>query len=64
MPTGEEVGEYTRLELCYGKFSRSFTLPNTIAQEKIEARGDKGVLSVVLPKREEAKPKSIQVSIQ
>jgi len=62
LPNGD-TGEASRLELCYGKFSRSFTLPNTIAQDQIEANMDRGILALTLPKREEAKPKSIKVNV-
>lgn len=50
-------GNYTRREFSYQSFSRSFTLPNTANSEKIEAKYENGVLRVVIPKKEEAKPK-------
>jgi HSP20 family protein len=55
--------DYARIEQFYGTFSRSFTLPNTIDASKVEAHMDKGVLKVVLPRREEARPKSIEVKV-
>jgi HSP20 family protein len=54
---------YHRVERAYGQFSRSFTLPNTVDTEKIQAEYKDGVLKVALPKREEAKPKRIQVDV-
>lgn len=48
-------------ERSYGSFCRSFELGDTVDAEKIEAKMDKGVLEVVLPKKERAKPKLIPV---
>ncbi len=55
----EEVKEedYYKVETSFGKFSRSFTLPDNIDTENIEARSDNGVLEVVIPKFDEAKNK-------
>jgi len=61
---GEDKREnYHRLELSYGAFTRSFSLPGTIDAEKIKAESKNGVLVVTLPKKAEAKPKSIQVKV-
>lgn len=55
-------GEATlRHERAYGKFERSFTLPATIAADKIEAHYEDGVLNVALPKAETAKARSIEI---
>jgi HSP20 family protein len=54
---------FYRMERSYGTFTRSFTLPPTIAPEKVEASFENGVLTITLPKREEAKPKQIQVKV-
>jgi HSP20 family protein len=54
---------YHRVELSYGAFNRSFSLPGTVDAEKIKAESKNGVLSVHLPKKAEAKPKSIQVQV-
>jgi HSP20 family protein len=54
---------YHRIELAYGTFTRSFALPGTVDAEKIRAETKNGVLVVALPKRSEAKPRSIQVKI-
>ena len=54
---------YHRIERSYGTFARSFTLPNTLDTEKVRADYRNGVLTVVLPKKEVAKPRSIKVEI-
>src|SRR5262245_49132409 len=61
----EEVSDdrYHRIERTYGHFSRTFTLPNTVDTGKIAAEYKNGVLTVKLPKREDARPKQIQVQI-
>lgn len=53
---------YLRVERAYGAFSRSFSLPNTVDTEAIKAEYRGGVLTVRMPKREEARPKQIKVS--
>lgn len=54
----EKEGErFTRREFSYQSFSRSFTLPNSADSDKIKATYTDGILKVVIPKREEAKPK-------
>ena len=54
---------YHRVELAYGTFTRSFSLPGTIDAEKIRAESKHGVLTVHLPKKAEAKPRAIQVKV-
>jgi len=54
---------YHRVELSYGTFTRAFSLPATIDAEKIRAESKQGVLVIHLPKKPEAKPKSIQVKV-
>jgi HSP20 family protein len=54
---------YHRIERTFGHFSRTFTLPNTVDTGRISAEYKNGVLTVKLPKREDAKPKQIQVQI-
>jgi HSP20 family protein len=54
---------YFRSERAYGSFSRSFTLPTTVDASKIGANYKDGVLTVTLPKAEEAKPKQIDVKV-
>jgi len=53
-----------RVERAYGMFERSFTLPATIDANKIVAKFDAGLLTVLLPKVEAAKPRQITVTIQ
>jgi HSP20 family protein len=60
----KEGETYTRREYSYQSFSRSFTLPKTVDAEKISAKYENGVLSLTIPKKEEAKPKPVkQISI-
>jgi len=55
---------YHRIERAYGKFSRSFSLPNTIDKEKIKATYKDGILELIMPKKEESKPKQISVELK
>jgi HSP20 family protein len=59
----EKRENYHRVELSYGTFTRGFSLPASIDAEKIRAESKHGVLLVHLPKKPEAKPKSIQVKV-
>ena len=61
----EKINEdgYFRSERAYGSFSRSFSLPNTVDVTKIHAEYKEGVLTVRLPKAEEAKPRQIEVKV-
>ena len=54
---------YHRVELSYGTFTRSFSLPGTVDAEHIRAESKDGILTVTLPKRAEAKPRSIKVNV-
>ena len=62
----EEVKEknYIRRERRYGAFSRSLALPTEVEADKAEAVFENGVLTLILPKAEEVKPKSIKVKTQ
>lgn len=61
----EKKGDaYHRVERSYGVFHRSFTLPATVKSERIEASHENGILRIVLPKAEEAKPKEIDVKVK
>lgn len=61
----EEKGTtYHRIERSYGSFSRSLLLPTPIDTDKIEAKYDKGVLEITLPKKPEAKTKTIQIQVK
>ena len=55
---------YHRVERSYGSFQRSFTLPTSVKHDKIEAAYNDGILSITLPKAEEAKPKQIDVQVK
>jgi HSP20 family protein len=55
--------KYLRVERAYGSFSRSFSLANTVNSEAIKADYQNGVLTLTVPKREEAKPKQIKVNV-
>ena len=54
---------YLRVERAYGSFARSFSLANTVNTEAIKADYQNGVLTLSIPKREEAKPKQIKVNV-
>lgn len=64
--TEHEAGDKThhRIEKTYGKYYRSYKMPANIQVEKISAEFKEGVLSVVIPKPEEIKPKSIEISVK
>jgi len=59
----EDVRNVLRLERPSGSFSRRFTLPGNIDQDRIRSEFNQGILRVFLPKREEAKPRQIEVTI-
>jgi HSP20 family protein len=55
---------YHRIERSYGTFTRSFTLPNTVNSEEVKASYDKGILTIHLGKRADARPKQIKVDVK
>jgi len=55
--------QFHRIERRYGAFSRSFSLPQSVDATKVSAEYKNGVLTVRLPVREEAKPRSIKVDV-
>ena len=59
----EKNKNYHRIERSYGVFERSFRLPSRIAADKIDAKYKDGVLTLTLPKTEEARPKEIPIKI-
>jgi HSP20 family protein len=59
----EKEENFHRVERRYGSFTRSFTLPNTVSTDGIQADYDHGVLKIRLAKRAEAKPKQIKVNV-
>ena len=54
---------FHRIERSYGKFVRAFSLPDTVDGEKVKADYKNGVLTVTLPKKEVAKPRTINVEV-
>ncbi len=59
----EKEENFHRVERRYGSFTRSFTLPNAVDMENVNADYENGVLKIKLAKRAEAKPKQIKVNI-
>ncbi|MFC0877382.1 Hsp20/alpha crystallin family protein [Saccharicrinis sp. FJH2] len=59
----ETERNYTRREFNYGEFKRSFTLPETVDQDKIKATFSDGILNVEIPKKPELQPKSLKINI-
>lgn len=59
----EKNGRFSRQEYNYSSFSRSFNLPETIRKDKIEAQYEDGVLSLKLPKKEEARKDTASMHI-
>ena len=53
-----------RVECSYGSFIRSFTLPQSIKPEKVEAEYKNGILNLTIPKAEEVKPKQIEIKVK
>jgi len=61
----EKEKKFTRKEYNYSSFSRSFTLPDEVNKEKIDAKYEDGVLKISLPRREEAKkPTAKQIAVK
>ncbi len=60
---GEEGVGYHRIERSFGSFARYFDLPDTVEADKVKADYKAGVLTVTLPKKEIAKPRSIKVEV-
>jgi len=59
----KEDRNYHRIERSYGTFIRSFSLPRSVEANKIVANYRDGVLEIEIPKKEEAKPKQIQINV-
>ncbi len=55
---------FHRIERSYGQFSRSVQIPSSIVLDKIDARYEDGILNIILPKAEDAKPKQIAVKVK
>lgn len=54
---------YHRMERAYGSFVRAFSLPETVEPEKVKADYKNGVLTVTLPKKEIAKPRTVNIEV-
>jgi len=61
LPTEEATASYHRREREAGAFSRTLSLPTEIAVEKVSARYSDGILTIVVPKAETAKPTQIKI---
>lgn len=57
----EKKDNYHRIERSYGSFSRALQVPGEVDETKVEAKFDKGILTITLPKNEKAKPKKIEI---
>lgn len=60
----EKSGDYYLRERRFGSFERSFALPDGVAADKIEARFNKGVLTVTLPKTAEAQKREQKITVK
>ncbi len=58
---GQKEGGFRSVERRYGRFERSFSLPRNLNASAVRASYDNGILTVVLPKAEESKPRRIQI---
>ena len=54
--------QYHRIERAYGSFLRSFSLPNRVAQDQVQAKFENGLLLITIPKVPEARPKKIEIA--
>ena len=62
-PEKVEGEAFRRYERAYGVFTRTFTLPRTVAADKVTAEMKAGVLTLTLPKRAEAQPRQIKINV-
>lgn len=60
---GKNAG-YHRIERSYGEFVRCFAVPDTVEADKVKAEYRHGVLTVTLPKKEAAKPRTVKVAVE
>lgn len=60
----DKTVKYHRIERNYGSFLRSFSMPDNVAEEQIEAQFKEGVLTLRLPKTEKSKPKQIEIPVK
>jgi HSP20 family protein len=59
-----KADRYQRVERAFGSFERSFTLPTSVRSDKIEASYKDGILTITIPKAEQAKAKEIEVNVK
>lgn len=59
----DKKNNFHRIESSYGKFQRSFRLPQNVKQSDIKAEFKNGILDITVPKAEEAKPKEIEIKV-
>ena len=64
LETKTEEKDFRRIERNYGQFMRTFTLPPNVITDKITAAYANGIIEVIVPKKEEAKPKKITLDIR
>lgn len=62
--TEEKAANLHRVERLYGSFERAFSLPSTVQTDKVMAEYKDGLLTIRLPKAEDAKPKEIDISVK
>lgn len=58
----DNTKDYHRIERAYGRFTRSFTLPRNVESDSVKASFQNGVLTIELPKKEQAKARRIDIS--
>ena len=58
---GAKNGGFRHIERRYGRFERSFTIPQSVEAERVKAQYENGVLTVILPKAEKSKPRRIEI---
>ena len=63
LPADVKEEQFRRVERAYGAFTRSFALPTSVDASKVSAEYKQGVLTVKLPYREEAKPRTVTVEV-
>ncbi len=62
--SGNKGAGYHRIERSYGSFARYFSLPDTVETDKVKADYKSGALTVTLPKKELAKPRTVKVEVR